>query len=298
MSKRAFVFPGQGSQIVGMGKGFAEPFLDRANDVLGFDLKRICLEGPSEELKKTEITQPAIFAISVAAYEQLKNNDVKLPDAVAGHSLGEYAALYAAGAISFEDGVKILNLRGKFMQEAVPVGAGAMIAVLGLDREKLEGCCVQAEGEVCAANYNSPGQIVVSGEEAAVLRAAGLCKEAGAKRVIPLQVSAPFHCALMRPAQDQLAQELAKIEIKDAKIPVVANVTADYVTSASQIKELLIKQVTASVLWEDSIRLMIKDGVTEFVEVGPGKVLSGLIKKIDREVKTRTYEEVLNEAKG
>ncbi len=292
MSKRAFVFPGQGSQSVGMGKGFAEEYLDRANEVLDFDLKKICLEGPAPELKKTEITQPAIFTISVAAFEQLRKNNSKLPDVVAGHSLGEYSALYAAGAISFEAGVKILNLRGKFMQEAVPVGAGAMVAVLGLDREKLENCCVKAEGEVCAANYNSPGQIVISGEQAAVLRAADLCKEVGAKRVIPLQVSAPFHCALMRPAQEKLAKELNKIEIKDAQIPVVANVTADYVTSASQIKELLIKQVTASVLWEDSIRLMIKDGVTEFVEVGPGKVLSGLIKKIDRGVTVGGYNEI------
>jgi len=274
-----------------MGAGFAEVFLDRANKVLGFDLKKVCLEGPEEELKRTEITQPAIFAVSVAAFHQLTTDLC----AVAGHSLGEYSALYAAGAISFEDGVRILNLRGKFMQEAVPIGAGAMMAVLGLSGEKVKECCSNAGGAVSPANFNSPGQVVISGERSAVVTAAKLCKDAGAKRIIPLQVSAPFHCSLMQPAQDKLAKEMEKIEIRDAKIPVVANVTADYVTSASQIKELLIKQVTAPVLWEDSIRKMISDGVGEFIEVGPGKVLSGLLKKIDKNVIIKAYTEVLNE---
>ena len=295
MLKKAFVFPGQGSQTVGMGKGLAEPFLDRANEVLGFDLKKICLEGPAEELKKTEITQPAIFTVSVAAFHQLTTHNLQLTTdlhAVAGHSLGEYSALYAAGALSFEDGVKILNLRGKFMQEAVPIGAGAMMAVLGLAGDKIAECCKNAEGAVSPANFNSPGQVVISGEANAVSKAAELCKQAGAKRVIPLVVSAPFHCALMKPAQEKLAKEIEKITIKDAKIPVVANVTADYVTSASDIKDLLIKQVTAPVRWEDSVKKMIADGVAEFVEIGPGKVLSGLIKKIDRSVLVGGYNEI------
>lgn len=258
-----------------MGLGFAEAFLGRANAVLGFDLKKICFEGPADELKKTEITQPAIFAVSVAAYKSSPSLC-----AVAGHSLGEYSALYAAGAISFEDGVKILNLRGKFMQEAVPIGAGAMMAVLGLDGNKVKECCMQAAGEVWPANFNSPGQVVISGETSAVEKAGELCKAAGAKRVIPLPVSAPFHCPLMKPAQDKLAHELKKIKIAEAKIPVVSNVTADFATSPDIIRELLVKQVTMPVLWEDSIKRLIKQGVEEFVEVGPGKVLTGLIKKI------------------
>ncbi len=259
-----------------MGIGFAEAFLDRANEVLGFNLKKICFEGPADELKKTEITQPAIFTISAALFEQSKTT---IPYAVAGHSLGEYSALYVAGALSFEDGVKILHLRGKFMQEAVPIGAGAMAAILGLNRDKIKECCEKA-GEVWPANFNSPGQVVISGETSAVEKAGELCKAAGAKRVIPLQVSAPFHCPLMKPAQDKLAHELKKIKIENAQIPVVANVTADFATSADIIKELLVKQVTMPVLWEDSIKLLLKDGVEEFVEIGPGKVLTGLIKKI------------------
>ena len=285
--KTAFVFPGQGSQFVGMGKGFAEVLLDEANQVLGFDLKKLCFEGPEEELKKTEITQPAILTVSVAAFGLLK---IK-PDVVAGHSLGEYSALVAAGAISFRDAVKIVNLRGKFMQEAVPLGQGAMAAVLGADRTKLVEIC-KAVGNVQPANMNSPDQIVISGKKEAVEEAGKQLKEAGAKRVIPLQVSAPFHSQLMEPAAQKLRDELAKIEIKDARIPVVANVTADYVTSGKEISELLIRQVTGSVLWEDSVRKMIKDGIGSFVEVGPGKVLSGLIKKIDPSVEVRTYDEI------
>ncbi|MFA4967146.1 MAG: ACP S-malonyltransferase, partial [Candidatus Margulisiibacteriota bacterium] len=264
--KTAFVFPGQGSQAVGMGKGFAESLLEEANQVLGFDLKKLCFEGPEEELKKTEITQPAILTVSVAAYGLLKIR----PDVVAGHSLGEYSALVAAGAISFRDAVKIVNLRGRFMQEAVPLGQGAMAAVLGGDRKKIIDICLQVGG-VQPANMNGPDQIVISGKKGSVEEAGRLIKEAGAKRIIPLQVSAPFHSQLMEPAAQKLKGELAKIEIKDAQIPVIANVTADYVTGGKEISDLLIRQVTGPVLWEDSVRKMINDGVGSFVEVGPGK---------------------------
>lgn len=275
----AFVFPGQGSQSVGMGRSIAETYLDTASKILGFDLKKIVLEGPEDELKKTEITQPAILTVSVAAYAFLLSQDKALPAAMAGHSLGEYSALVAAGALSFEDGVKIVHLRGKFMQEAVPLGKGAMSAVLGLDKNKIEEICQQI-GNVWPANFNCPGQIVISGQKASVEAAGTQLKEAGAKRVIPLVVSAPFHCPLMQPAADKLKIELAKIEIKDAQIPVVANVTADYTTKGSEIRELLVKQVTAPVRWEDSIRKMMADGVETITEVGPGQVLTGLIKKI------------------
>lgn len=284
--KTAFVFPGQGSQFVGMGKGLAEGLLDEANAVLGFDLKRLCFEGPEEELKKTEITQPAILTVSVAAYEHLKMR----PDAVAGHSLGEYSALVAAGSLAFKDAVKVVYLRGKFMQEAVPLGRGAMSAILGASRDKIVEICRQV-GNVQPANFNSPDQVVISGGAEAVRLAGQKLKEAGAKRVILLSVSAPFHSQLMEPAARKLAAELEKIEIKDASIPVMDNVTADYVTAGSQIRDLLIRQVTASVLWEDSVRKMIADGITNFIEVGPGRVLTGLIKKIDPGVGVKTYDE-------
>ncbi|HTY12682.1 MAG TPA: ACP S-malonyltransferase [Candidatus Omnitrophota bacterium] len=285
--KTAFVFPGQGSQFVGMGKGFAESHLDEANRILGFDLKKLCFEGPEEELKRTEITQPAILTVSVAALQLLKEK----PDAVAGHSLGEYSALVAAGSISFADAVKIVHLRGKFMQAAVPAGEGAMAAVLMPPKDKIREICEQV-GDVQPANLNSPDQIVISGKKEAVEEAGKRLKEAGAKRIIPLAVSAPFHSRLMEPAAKKLEAELAKITISDAKVPVVANVTADYVASAEKIRELLIRQVTGSVLWEYSVRKMIADGVGRFVEVGPGKVLCGLIKKIDPAVEARTYDEV------
>lgn len=288
--KQALVFPGQGSQSVGMGKDLAEKYLDQANQILGFDLKKICFEGPEEELKKTDITQPAILTVSVAALEKLKpsldsarDKNTSQLTAVAGHSLGEYSALVCAQSISFADAVKIVNLRGKFMQQAVPLGEGAMSAILGADANKVKEICAEV-GNVWPANFNSPGQVVISGKKASVQQAGEKIKHAGAKRVIPLAVSAPFHCPLMQPAADNLKVELDKVEIKDAQVPVVANVTADYVTKAADIRELLIKQVTSPVLWENSVKKMIADGVTSFVEVGSGKVLSGLIKKIDRNV--------------
>ncbi|MDD5383188.1 MAG: ACP S-malonyltransferase [Candidatus Margulisbacteria bacterium] len=289
--KTAFIFPGQGSQSVGMGKALAEPYLDQANAILGFDLKKIVLEGPEEELKKTEIQQPAILTVSVAAFELLKGRNTPLPSAVAGHSLGEYSALVAAGAISFQAAVKIVNLRGKFMQEAVPFGQGAMSAVLGADNAVIEQICREVGG-VWPANFNSPGQVVISGKKESVAAAGEKLKTAGAKKIVPLPVSAPFHCPLMQPAADKLKVELDKIEIKDAQIPVVANVTADYVTKGSEIKDLLVKQVTAPVRWEDSVKKLAHDGVSSFVEVGPGKVLSGLIKKIDPKVEVKTYDNI------
>jgi [acyl-carrier-protein] S-malonyltransferase len=289
--KTAFVFPGQGSQLVGMGKDLAEKYLDQANAILGFDLKRICFEGPEEELKKTEITQPAILTVSIAAFEWLKSMGLPSPSAVAGHSLGEYSALVAAGAIQFDDAVRIVHLRGKFMQEAVPLGTGSMMAVLGAERKTIEEICQQI-GEVWPANYNTAGQIVISGKKEKVEAAGEKLKAAGAKRVVPLQVSAPFHCPLMQPAADKLKIELDKITIQDAQIPVVANVTARFVTRGSEIKELLVRQVTSPVRWEDSIKYLVAEGYGNFIEVGPGKVLAGLIKSIERSAETKSYLEV------
>jgi [acyl-carrier-protein] S-malonyltransferase len=289
MAKIALVFPGQGSQYVGMGKdlsvkfSYTKKFLDEANEALGFDLAKLCFEGPEEELKKTEITQPAILTVSAMCLEALRSFGKINVEAAAGHSLGEYTALYAAGSLSFKDAVKLVNSRGKFMQTAVPAGEGTMAAILGLDHGIVKEICAKAsaKGTVEAANINSPGQTVISGKVAGVAEASMLCKQAGAKRVIELQVSAPFHSSLMKPAADKLAEELNKINIKDASIPVVSNVTADYITSAGTIKELLVKQMTSPVLWENSIMKMVGDGFDTFIEVGPGKVLAGLIKKIN-----------------
>lgn len=286
----AFVFPGQGSQFVGMGKDLAEKLLDEANQVLGFDLKKICFEGPEEELKRTEITQPAILTVSVVAFEQLKAKGIK-PEVVAGHSLGEYSALVAAGSLKFQDAVKLVNLRGRFMQEAVPEGKGAMAAVIGGERSQVENICREVGG-VQPANLNGGGQIVISGLAESVALASEKLKAAGIRKIIPLKVSAPFHSQLMEPAAKKLAGELDKIEIKDASVPVVANFTAEPVTDGKTIRELLIKQVTGSVLWEDSVRRMVRDGITKFIEVGPGNVLTGLIKKIDNTVEVNSYLEM------
>ena len=285
----AFVFPGQGSQSVGMGKDLAEKYLGLAGRILGFDLKTIVLDGPEEALKRTEIQQPAIFTVSVAAFESLKARNL-LPDLVAGHSLGEYSALYAAGAISFEDGVKTVNRRGKYMQEAVPPGAGAMAALLGGERETIANICKEV-GNVWPANFNSPGQVVISGTREAVEAAGTKLKAAGVKKIIPLAVSAPFHCPLMQPAADKLAAQLDQISFRDAGIPVYANVTGKPAAAGAELKRLLIEQVTGSVLWEDSVRNMVADGARSFTEVGPGKVLAGLIKKIDPGVEVKSYDE-------
>lgn len=293
MSKTAFVFPGQGAQAVGMGKDAYDAFdrarsiFAQANEALGFDLATLIFEGPDNELKQTANTQPALLTVSVALLEALEGKGLKA-DYVAGHSLGEYSALVAAGVLSFQDAVRTVRARGLYMEQAVPGGQGAMAAVLGAEREALKRLCesVTASGAVVElANVNCPGQIVVSGTAAGVQAIAEQGKEAGAKRVIPLEVSGPFHSSLMKPAADKLAETLADIGLQDAAIPVIANVTAREVTDAALIRSLLVEQVYSPVLWEDSVRYLIDQGVDTFVEIGSGTVLAGLIKKIDKNLR-------------
>jgi [acyl-carrier-protein] S-malonyltransferase len=294
MSKTAFVFPGQGAQAVGMGKDVYESFdrsrsiFEQADKALGFSLSSIIFEGPEEALKQTANTQPALLTVSIALLEALEGRGLK-PDYVAGHSLGEYSALVAAGVLSFEDAVRTVRARGQFMEQAVPSGQGAMAAVLGAERETLAALCaaVTADGfAVELANVNCPGQIVVSGTAEGVQAVVERGKEeAGAKRVIPLEVSGPFHSSLMKPAAENLQSTLAGIEMRDASVPVVANVTARLATAADDIRGLLVEQVYSPVLWEDSIRYLIEQGVDTFVEIGSGTVLAGLIKKIDKNVR-------------
>jgi [acyl-carrier-protein] S-malonyltransferase len=287
MSKIAYVFPGQGSQSVGMGKelcensDLAKEVFASANEALGFDLTTICFEGPEENLKQTSNTQPAILTTSIAAWKILEAEG-KLPDAVAGHSLGEYSALVAAGVIEFTDAVKLVNLRGKLMEGAVPDGQGTMAAILGMTKEDISAVLANVEGVVEIANINCPGQIVISGETVAVKKACPALSEAGAKRAILLPVSGPFHSSLMKPAADQFKAALESITFNAPKYKFIANVTADEVSDPAQIKELLIEQIYSSVLWQPSVEKMIAAGIEEFEEVGPGKVLTGLIKKIRR----------------
>ncbi len=292
LSKIAFVFPGQGAQAVGMGKDVYEAFdaskavIDAADEALGFKLSDIIFNGPEEQLKQTANTQPALLAVSVALLEALKDRGLK-PDFVAGHSLGEYSALVAAGTLSYQDAVRTVRARGEFMEQAVPSGQGAMAAVLGAEREALAALCSAVSAEVSAvelANVNCPGQIVVSGTAAGVQAVVERGKEAGAKRVIPLEVSGPFHSSLMKPAAERLEGVLASVTLNDAAVPVIANVTAKPVTSADEIRKLLAEQVYSPVLWEDSVRYLIEQGVDTFVEIGSGTVLAGLIKKIDKSV--------------
>ncbi|MBG9565641.1 ACP S-malonyltransferase [Brevibacillus agri] len=290
MGKVAFVFPGQGSQFVGMGQTLSEQseaarrIFETADAALGFSLSGLCFAGPEEELKLTANTQPAILTASVAVLAALKEKlPDYTPDFVAGHSLGEYSALVAAGALSFADAVKVVRARGQFMEEAVPAGQGAMAAVLNMERAALQAVCeeVTASGHpVQPANMNCPGQIVISGSAEGVKLAGEKAKAAGAKRVLPLNVSGPFHSSLMQPAADKLQAVLAGVTVQEASVPVVANVTARPVTEATTIVEQLVQQVSAPVLWEDSVQWMVEAGVTTFVEIGPGKVLAGLIKKI------------------
>lgn len=298
--KKAFVFPGQGAQKVGMVKDLYEAYpvvkelFEEADDTLGFSLTKLCFEGPDEELMKTYNTQPAILTASTACARVLAQEGVT-PDIAAGHSLGEYSALVAAGAISFADAVKTVRLRGQFMQEAVPLGEGGMAAILGLDEEKIKEICATLStdgGVVQAVNFNCPGQIVIAGSTKAVEAAATAMKEAGAKRAVILHVSAPFHSTLMEPAAKRLADVLDEITITDAKIPVVANVNGQIETDAATIKASLVKQAASPVLWIDCTKTMQAFGAETFVEVGPGKTLCGFNRKIDRKIKSLNVEDV------
>lgn len=298
MSGVVFIFPGQGSQYAGMGRELAEAFpvargvFDEADRALGFSLSELCFSGPDEALKLTENTQPAILAASVAAYHALEENGIH-PDYVAGHSLGEYSALVAAGALKFADAIRLVRKRGQYMQEAVPRGEGAMAAVLGLRPGQVAEICRKAtDGKVMPANLNSPEQTVISGDAAAVKSAVEQASAAGAKRAVMLPVSAPFHSELMRPAQERLEKDLRATEFSPLKIPLVTNVDAALITSGAEAREALIRQVTLPVRWEESIRELIEQGATTFVEVGPGRVLSGLLRQIDRSVHSVNVEDV------
>ncbi len=292
---KAFVFPGQGSQFPGMGKDLYESFssarevFDEADAALSFPLSNLCFEGPAEKLALTEHTQPAVLTVSIAALRVLEGLGER-PDIVAGHSLGEYSAVVGAGGMSFADAVRVVRERGRFMQEAVPVGQGAMAAVMGLEVEAVARICKEcAAAEVVSpANLNAPGQVVIAGDIAAVERASSLARERGAKHVLRLPVSAPFHCALMKPAQERLATVLRQVEFRDLELPLVSNVDAVAATSAAEIRENLIRQVTSAVRWSESVREMVRLGVQAAVEVGPGRVLAGLIRRIDRSIQVRS----------
>lgn len=299
MGKIAFIFSGQGAQYPGMGKDLYENFavskevFETATVALGFDVTTLCFEGSQEELNKTENTQPSVLTVSIAALRALESKGIHA-DVTAGLSLGEYSALVCSGVFKFEDAVKLVKKRGRFMQEAVPAGIGAMAAILGLEIEKVKEACLKASeiGIVEGANFNCPGQIVIAGEVKAVERAAEICKELGAKRAMMLPVSAPFHTSMLAPAGEKLEEELKNIELVKMSIPVITNVTGEYIEDISQIKEILKTQLKSSVMWEQTIRNMIKDGVDTFVEIGPGKTLCGFVKKIDKNLKIVNVEDV------
>lgn len=297
----AFLFPGQGSQFVGMGKDLylqetaARARFQEADDILGFHLSRICFDGPTKELQLTANTQPAILIHSVIMYDLLRSRGI-MPLAMAGHSLGEYSALVASGSLPFADAVRLVHLRGTFMQETVPVGVGAMAAILGMEQTQVELACVEAidEGVVQPANYNCPGQIVISGHSDAVRRAMARCLEKGAAKVMELHVSAPFHSALMGPAADRLQPELARVIFGDMGVPVISNVEAKPFGSRVRVPKLLVEQVTAPVRWQESMQALLQMGVEAVVEVGPGKVLSALMRRIDRKINVVEFKDLLS----
>ena len=296
--KIAYLFPGQGSQYVGMAKEFIENFpeskevFDIASAALGFDLAQLCMHGPSEALNRTENTQPAILAASIAILRPLERRGLSA-GAAAGHSLGEYTAITAAGGFELKDAITLVQKRGRYMQEAMPEGAGLMAAILGMDRTALEKTCLEAakNGIVAPANYNSPGQIVIAGEKKAVEKAMELAKAAGAKKVVPLMVSVPSHCPLMKQAGERLARELDTATINDLRIPIVNNADARFLRTAAELKPSLVRQISSSLYWEDSINRLTADGFDTFIEIGPGKVLSGLVKRIAKDAKVLNVED-------
>jgi len=298
MGKVAFVFPGQASQYPGMGKELAEKYpaaravFEEADQALGFSISKMCFEGSEEELKLTANTQPAILTVSVAAYRVVAERGLA-PDFVAGHSLGEYSALVAVGSLNFSDAVRLVRKRGQYMQQAVPAGQGGMAAIMGISPAVVQDACKRAaEGEICSpANLNSPEQTVISGHASAVKRAVEIASQLGAKRSMILAVSAPFHSALMMPAQEKLEKDLRATPFADLQVPLVSNVDADTVRKGDEAREALVRQVTMPVRWQESMRLLLDEGVNTFVEVGPGRVLTGLMRQIERSVATLNVED-------